>query len=353
MKPDMQEVVVAYYLSAVTIEYIAARHGFDKIVEGLKLFGKGLETPAVIEKITGQTVREFDAAFRVYLESRLTAYRGTWKPPTVGYDDVTKLEVAVGARPRDPEAYAALALGHFYDGDAVKAQDAANRALAMAPENRIALYVAAEVALRTGGAARAKDLYVRLIEAGGDSFDVRGRLAAIAKQEGDAAEAIRQLCAAKRLDPERSDPYMELFEVHEQAGDMDAALAELETYVVIEQMQYGPVKRLVDEYAKKKAWAKVRTYGEMAVMINPSDAELFLKLGAAYLETGAPDRSLFTYDSALIAEPKLRRPALAHLGRAKALLAKKQRRKARAALREALKLEPENAEVLALQKKLR
>jgi cytochrome c-type biogenesis protein CcmH/NrfG len=91
----------------------------------------------------------------------------------------------------------------------------------------------------------------------------------------------------------------------------------------------------------------------MAVNISLTDPELFLRLGRAYLETGAPDRALFAYDSALMVKPGLRRPALAHLGRARALWAKGAKRKARKALRKAMSTEPENAEALKLQQEMR
>lgn len=353
MKPDMQEVVVAYYQSAVTIEYIAETHGFDKLVEGLKLFGKGLETPEVIQAITGQDVAAFDASFREYLAVRLAPYQGTFRLPSRGHDDVDALAIAADAAPGDAGAQAALALGLFYDGNAEDGQAAASRALALDPKNRIALYVSAELALRRRELDQARTLYQDLIAAGGDGFDVRARLGMIARQAGDMAEAERQLCAAKALDPERSYPYMELAEIYRETGRADRALLEMETHAMLEQMQYGPLRELVDGLASRGQWAKVRRYGEMALFINPLDAELFLVLGQAYLETGDAARALFTFESAFEARPRLRRPALAHLGMARAYLASKQRRKARDALRKALAIEPENAEALALRKELR
>jgi tetratricopeptide (TPR) repeat protein len=353
MKPSMQQVMVAYYQSAVTIEYIVETHGFDKVVAGLELFGQGKETPDVIEAITGQSVAAFDAAFRAYLQHRLAPYRGSFRVPTEGYEDVAKLAAAATAAPGDARAHAALALGRFYEGNAPAALAAAGKALAIEPRNHIALYVSAEVALRQSDAETAARRYRELIQAGGDSFDVRGRLGMIARMNGDLAEAEKQLCAAKTLDPERSYPYLELSAIYKEAGRVDESLAELETYVMIEQMQYGPLRELVDAFVARKRWDKVKTYGEMATFINPSDAELMLALGRAYLETGNAAQALFTFDSALLAKPALRRPALAHLGRAQALEAQKQRRQARTAVRDALALEPENAEALALRQALR
>ncbi|MEO8552705.1 MAG: tetratricopeptide repeat protein, partial [Kofleriaceae bacterium] len=94
MQPDTNAVVVAYFLSAVTVEYLARTYGFPKIVEALKLYGKGKETPEVLKAITGKSIAQLDIEFRKYLEIRLAPYAGTFKLPTRGFDDVTKLEIA-------------------------------------------------------------------------------------------------------------------------------------------------------------------------------------------------------------------------------------------------------------------
>ena len=118
-------------------------------------------------------------------------------------------------------------------------------------------------------------------------------------------------------------------------------------------MDLAPLKELVSEYAKLGTWAKVRTYGEMALYISPADAEVVLALGRAYHELGRPEQALFTYDTALLIRPSLRRPALAHLGRARALAALGKARDAKAALAAAMKTEPENVDVLELRKTLK
>ncbi|HUH00477.1 MAG TPA: tetratricopeptide repeat protein, partial [Kofleriaceae bacterium] len=131
MKPSMQEVVVAYHLSSVTIEYIAKTYGFPKIVQALKLFAQGHETPEVIKRITGLGVPAFDLNFRKYLETRLAAYKGTFRPPTAGMDDVKQLEIDDAAKPKDADTQARLAFGHYLDANAPAAQAAATTALAL------------------------------------------------------------------------------------------------------------------------------------------------------------------------------------------------------------------------------
>jgi len=353
MQPDANAVVVAYFLSAVTIEWLAQTYGFPKLVEALELYGKGQETPEVLKAITGKTIAQLDADFRKYLEIRLAPYAGTFKLPSRGFDDVTKLEIAADAAPKDAKARANVALGYYYAGDADKAGSAANKAIALDPKNPIARYIVAEIAVHTGKAADAKKMYASLMADGHDSYDLRARLAQLAQEDGDAAEVEKQLCAAKKLDPERSYPYQALAELYKKQNKKAQYLSELEQYAFIEQMELAPLKELVDGYVQAANWPKVRTYGEYATFISTQDPDILSALGRAYLQLGQPDRALYTYDTMLVVKPEPRRPALVHLGRARAFAALNKKADAKAALAQAMKTEPENAEVLELKAKLK
>jgi tetratricopeptide (TPR) repeat protein len=353
MQADAGDVVAAYFQSAVTIEYLAQTYGFPKIVAALKLYGQGKETPEVLQTITGESIATLDADFKKYLDIRLAAYAGTFKLPTKGLDDVTKLEIAADAAPKDANARARVALGYYYAGDADKAGTAAHAAVALDPKQPIARYILAEIAVHEGDGASAKALYSGLAADGHDSYDLRTRLAQIAQEEQDTAEVEKQLCAAKKLDPERSYPYQALAQMYKKQGNLAKSLVELEHYAFIEQMDLGPLKELVVEYGKLKNWPKVKTYGEMATYINPQDSDILLGLGRAYLELGDGAKALYTYDTALVVKPPARRPALVHLGRARAYAAMNKIRDAKAALAEAMKTEPENAEILQLKAKLK
>lgn len=353
MQPDASAVVVAYYQSAVTIEYLVQAYGFPKIVEALKLYGKGKETPEVLQTITGKSIAQLDAEFRAYLEQRLRPYAGTFKLPTRGFDDITRLEIAADAAPKDGKARAHVALGHYYAGDAEKAAATAQAALALDPKQPIARYILAEVAMHKNDVARAKALYVRLINDGHDNYDLRARLAQIAQGEGNFAEAEKQLAAAKKLDPERSYPYQELHAMYKKAGQHERALAELEHYAFLEQMELAPLKELIAEYGKLEHWAKVKTYAEMALFIAPHDPDVLGALARSSLERGDAAKALHTYDTMLLLKPAPRRPALVHLGRTKALVQLGKKAEARAAIRLAAKTEPEHPEVIELLGKLK
>jgi tetratricopeptide (TPR) repeat protein len=349
MRPSMQEVVVAYHLSSVTIEYLVGRYGFPKIVEALKLFGKGKETPEVIEKITGKSVAQFDKEFREHLLRRLAPYRNSLHLPSTGMDDVAALAKAAKDNPKDAQAQARAALGQFYNGDAPKAAASAAKAMKLDPKNATALYVSAELAMKGRKVKEATKLYEALIRGGSDSFDVRVRLSMLAGHTKDNKSFVAHLETAKTLDPERSYPYETLAEFYSSQGNTNKAIAELETYVMIEQMSLGPLVRLVDEFSKQKKWHKVIHYAELGINIDPAKGGLQLSIGKAYLNVDDAKKALFAYDTALLIRPRLRRPALAHLGRAKALLALAQKSKAKSALDDALDLEPENAEAIKMR----
>jgi len=212
--------------------------------------------------------------------------------------------------------------------------------------------VMAEALMRGGDAPKAKALYQSLATDGHDSFDIRVRLAQVAQGENDPKTVEAELCAAKTLNPESSYPYQELSTLYKKQGKDARSLVELEHYVYLEQMQLAPLKELIEGYQKVGRWDKVRTYGVMATFIAPSDTEVLLALGAAYQQLAEPDKALFTFDSAVLANPPLRRPALAQIGRARAFVALGQKAKAKAAVALALKTEPENAEALALKKQV-
>ena len=72
---------------------------------------------------------------------------------------------------------------------------------------------------------------------------------------------------------------------------------------MIEQMELAPLKELVAGYTQLANWQKVRTYGELAMYIQPADLETQMALARAYLELGEPAKALFADDSALVIKP--------------------------------------------------
>ncbi|MBI4508513.1 MAG: tetratricopeptide repeat protein [Deltaproteobacteria bacterium] len=348
----MQNVVVAYHLSSVAVQFIATKWGFPKVVQALKLFGQGKGTAAVIKEITGLDTSAFDRELRAYLEKRLAPYRGTFAVQLSKFGDVTELEKVAAARPQDAEAAADLALGYLVNDEPDKAAATAEKALSLDPKSKKALFTQAELALQRKDSATTRAKLLALIAAGGDGFMARVRLGAIAVESKDLKEATAQLTQAKKLDPERSEPYELLARAYAQANREDDAIKELERYVTIEEMVVEPVKKLVGKHLLRKNWAKVREFGEMALLIDPYDLDIHLALGESYVQLGALDDAIWEYENALKSDPPPKRPAVVHVGLAKAYSLKGDGKRARKALEAALVDEPQNAEALELLKKL-
>lgn len=353
MRPNTQEVMIAYHLSSVTIEYIVSEYGFDKIVESLRLFAKGRKTPYVIEKITGKTVAVFDKEFRAHLRRRLAPYVGTLYLPNLRSEDLALLIEAAKTSPDDAMSQARLALQHLYDGKAREADKFASAALKLDKKNAIALFILAKLAEEAKETLKAKVLYERLVLDGNDSFGIRVSLAMIATRMRDKQAFVAHLETAKSLDPERSFPYQELAEFYDKEGKLGLVLKELETYVMLEEMSLAPLMRLIKEYGKKSQWHRVVHFGEMALRLDPALGSLQLTLGKAHQELGAYDSALYAFDTALLIRPRLRRPAKAHIGRAKALFGLGKNTAGKRALNAALDLEPESAEALGLAREPR
>ena len=356
MQPDQNAVVVAYFQSAVTIEYLAQTYGFPKIVDALKLYGKGKETPEVLQTITGKTIAQLDVDFRKYLDIRLAPYAGTFKLPTRGLRrSSTKLEIAADAAPKDAKARANVALGYYYARRRRQGRGRGARgARARSEAADRALHPRRDRDARRTTSQRRSSSTPALVADGHDSYDLRTRLAQLAEDEHDTAEVEKQLCAAKKLDPERSYPYQALAELYKKQGNAAKQLAELEHYAFIEQMELSPLKELVARLRQARQAgprsAPTARWRRSSTRRTPTSC---MGLARAYLELGDGSQALYTYDTALVANPPPRRPALVQLGRAKAFVALGKPRDAKAAIDLAMKTEPENAEVLELKAKLK
>jgi tetratricopeptide (TPR) repeat protein len=347
---DLGDMTVAYHMSSLAIEFIATRYGFARIVAGLDLYAAGKTDAEVIKGITGLEPAAFDAEFKKHLTARFAAYQKGFHVRPGDFGDVAALDKALAAAPRDAGAMADLALGHLFAGDVVLATDLARRALTQNPRQPRALWVQATLASAQGTPDPARTAWQALIAAGGDGYDARVALGKLAK---DADAARLELDRAKAFDPQRAEPWALAAQQFKKAGREDDFLRELEGFAHIEQMDGDALEVLVNTYLARKNWPKVVTWGERAIDVLPFSGPMHLALGLAYVEVGRAPEALYELESALLARPVLPRPAVAHVGMARAAMLKKDLKAARKAVEAALKAEPRNAEALELKGRLK
>lgn len=351
---SLEEMVVAYYQGSLLAVYLIKQYGLDKVLEALRLYGKGKRTEEILPSLYRVSLAEIDNRFRTAEERRLAHYARSWYLDLESHGDLEARERAAKARPSEAAAQAALAAALLHAGKLKEAEAQAQKALGLDARERAALFVAAQAARARRDEGRAAELLRKLIAAGGDGYEPRLTLGGFALARNDLREAETHLSQAKRLDPERGMPYLMLARAYEKARQTDRLIAELKGFVTLEQQSFQPALKLVKLLAEKKDWAGVRQYGTLAYYIHPSSVELHRLLAEGY-QAPAPrvelDKAVWHLETALLAGPE--KPAELHVALAKLHLARKDARRAKTEVQKALKADPTHAEAKALAGKLR
>lgn len=336
----------AYFHSSKVIEFVVETYGFEAILKGLSAFSSLHSSKDVLEEITGQNMQSINNAFRKHIEASSRVYKTQFRLPKP-----TLLKAIPKHLKQSDDSAKQLessALKFFAAGDKGRSKQASAALLSKKPNNLVGNYILAELAYVESDFLTSKKHYTKLIALGADSFDIRVRMATIASNAGQKAEAVQQLCAAKAHDPERSYTYQKLSEHYESEGDLPKMLLELENVAALDQSDFGAHLKLLNTYLSLNMPKKAVFYGETAIALNPAHGDLLTSLAQAYFENSEYRKSIFTYDSLLALKPTTRRPALAELGKAKAYLKLNDSANAQKALKKAQEWEPENLEVLEL-----
>jgi tetratricopeptide (TPR) repeat protein len=309
---DVSHIVIAYHQSSEMVQFLIRRWGFPKAVEALKLFGAGRSTREVIPAVTGLSVEKFDAAFRDDLRVQLKPYDGTFFVRQSDYSDVDALKERIAKNPKDLRAKGlyALALVHAHRGEeAQKLYDEAQKVFAQTG-NATNEKQLAELKLAVGLLAvqrkdwdGAKLLFGQLIRDGDDGFDARFGLGQAAAATADLVEAEKQLTLAKKMDPDRADPYTELAKLYLKMKRDDDAIRELEEAAKLDCMDPSIAKLLVVKYAAKKNWKKVAELAPLALYINPFDLPTHTELARALVELHRNAEALDEIDAASKCDP--------------------------------------------------
>jgi len=303
---DVAHMVIAYHQSAETVTFLARRFGFPKVVEALKLFGDGKRTPEVIRRVTGMDVAAFDRAFREDLAARLQPYKGTLYVRHSDYSDVEGLRERMKAGDRKAAALVAWALMKGRHADEAKkiVDEARARKDLTIDERRLVDLAAAQLAVNVKQWDLAKALLDDLVnKIGGDGADARMLRGQVAVAEGRTADAEKEYAAAKRMDPHRPEPAVELFRLYDKAGRTDAALRELEEAARLDCMDASLQLKLLSETAKAKRWAKVLELAPLALYVAPGEPKVQRAIAEALVAEGKMKEALEAIDAALAADP--------------------------------------------------
>jgi len=288
---DISHMVVAYHQAAETVAFLIRRWGFDKAVLALRMYGDCKTTKQVIPAVTGLDVAAFDTAFKADLLAQLAPYKGTFYVRPSDYSDVDGLAARIKEKPTDMKArglYALALVRSRHLDEAKKVLEVADvKALLAGVDKQKQLEVilaAAEIARLSKEFVTAKFFYMGLTTIGGDGYDARFGLGAIAAAENDLATAEVELGKAKKLDPHRGEPAFELYRLYDKAKRTDDALRELDEAARLDSMDASIPPIYLGKLVEAKKWEKVVAAAPRALYTVPFNGNVHLWYARGLIE---------------------------------------------------------------------
>ena len=264
------DIMFAYFQGGLIAEHLQEARGFDVIPKMLKLFAKDKSTKEVFEEILELELDKYDAMFHEYVGKIVSNYKmvPTWNKATM-----RKLKSRTSKNPKDGEAWARLAWGHFQRKREIDAGAALQKAIQIDAELPEVVLLQARMAQQQERDGVAKELYEKYLD--GDRDDLRARLF-LAEYEmthgTDTDSAVAHLQAAKKCFPRyagKDNPYSQLAKLYRSAGMLKRSIQEMHGYIAVAPKDYKARKELLDWHIEQKEWKQARKLCEEMVDISP------------------------------------------------------------------------------------
>jgi Tfp pilus assembly protein PilF len=220
---------------------------------------------------------------------------------------------ARGAAAEARQGVVALAAGNRSAARAALAR--ARKLPAGSPEDQAAvLYLAGDLALGAQDAAAAAAAFTGLLTLGPafDGYDVRVRLALAELHRGDIGATEAHLRRAISFDDARVEPHALLAEMFAQHGREDDRGAELEAALRLDPQNATRAKELALGSARAGRSGRARWAAQVAIFIDPADADLHATEARALLATGEPAQAARAFERALLFEADPAQAAALH-----------------------------------------
>lgn len=338
------DVSVAYYAASQLLVFTVESYGMPKVVKALELWGAGKRTPQVIQEAFGLPASEYDSKFRAWAMARLSRYDKQYvfdeRPPAL-----EEAEAKAKAKPNDASAQAELAFA-LTVAHKPEAKAALAAALKLDPKNPDANYLSAKV---TKDPAEVERHARALVDNGHDGYDARMLLADVAEAKKDKAAYRHALESAHRFDASRPDPLKGLLELALEEKREGDVLPLVRKMALLEQHDPRLWRVYTAKLVEAKAWDELVQAGESAIFVDVERADVHLDYARGLLEKGRLAQAEFEIESARLTNPPPKGMALVELATARLRLAQGKKDLAKKAKDEALKLDPENAEIKAFE----
>lgn len=227
MRPTYpMQIGISYYQASLVSELIERDWGFQAIRDMLAAYRDGDQTEAVFESVLGSTLDAFDERFEAFLEERFESRAATLRLPPEGEAPPSSIEALSERAEKD-------------EFDFIAQLETGRRALA----------------------------------------------------DGDEDKAILMLERAKKLFPEYSEegsPYLALAGLHEEAGRLDKAAAELAVFVDINETHYDSHVKLAELYGQLDESEKAAEMLQRSIYIYPFEMDAHRELAELYAAIDRP-----------------------------------------------------------------
>ena len=262
---------LAYAQAEWTMEYIIQTYKYPMILKMMDGFTAGLSQKDVFEKIVGQTEVQFDAAFHVWAKGQIEEWGFDTTPPPNPQQAMAEAK----AKPNDAAVQAKLAFAWLVARNGPGAEQAARAALAIDPNQKMALSVLCRVLQGQKKLDEALAMARKL-----ETIDAKSKVAPrviadICIEKRQWAEALEALEALKVRAPLDAYSYTQLALYYTNIGQMEKALPDLiEMY---EHTMNSPIyaRQIADIYRALKQDDLALKYYTYVTRLNPYDTTAY------------------------------------------------------------------------------
>ena len=219
-------------------------------------------------------------------------------------------------RPNDPKAWHDLAEQSLACGDAAAAENAARKALSIAPNDLSAASILANILLNRGDLDEARELFERLEQSGISAHHVGTVLGAIACRQGRLEEARQRLEDTINRCPNAVQAYLYLARTLDRLGDIPAAHTQLEKAQEIAPRIQEIADRL-QAHDLRQAGERQFKYGipqdalrtlVQALKLDPEDPLTHNDIGTVLTTLGLHDKAQESFHRARLLAPTIPEP---------------------------------------------
>jgi tetratricopeptide (TPR) repeat protein len=307
-------ILFGYYQGGLLCRMLIEEGGFPPMIRLLEAFDRGLDLDQALAEVVASTPEELDRRFERYARELISelVIEPRWSPATAAR---LRLELpreapeGEAARRAWAERWCDVAWAWWQAGRRVDAEEALRRVERAGDLPPRALFLRGEIALAASDKDRARELFERGFEAGGEDFRARMALGTLAMQAGDWDGAEEAFLAAEKVFPGYEEAELSaelsLARVYAHAGRTDDVQRARERWLAYNADEY-PLRIEVARWHAKAGRDResARWYGE-ANEIDPFRRALHVEWAEVLARAGEHEDALRELEVAAIVPPEL------------------------------------------------